>query len=99
MLDNQAALLELTGNPAMGVFHTLSVGNTGQLGAPGTGVPADAVEGETPTAKPNHITPAAMNATGPAILCRRTSAPSQLERRYPTRAWQAVNRQRTDNCQ
>jgi hypothetical protein len=73
MLDIQAALFGLTGKPATGVFQTLSAGNMGQLGAPGTGVPADADEGETPTAMPSHMAPAAMHATGPAILCRTSN--------------------------
>ena len=41
MLASHSALWGSTGKPAMGVFQTLSAGNTGQLGAPGTGVPAD----------------------------------------------------------
>ena len=76
MLAIHAALFGLTGRPATGVFQTLSAGNMGQSGAPGTGVPADAGVGERPTVSPSHITPAARNAAGPAILCRRTSAPS-----------------------
>jgi hypothetical protein len=35
---SQAALWELTGNEAMFVFQTLSAGNRGQFGAPGSGV-------------------------------------------------------------
>jgi hypothetical protein len=96
MLDIQAALSGLTGKSAMGVFQTLSAGNIAQLGAPGTGVPADAVEEETPTTMLSHFTPTAMHANGPAILCRRTSAPSLPQRRYPTRGASAVKGQRTD---
>jgi hypothetical protein len=96
MLDIQAALFALTGKPATGVFQTLSAGNMGQAGAPGTGVPADAVVDEMPTVRPSPITPAVMNATSPAMLCRRTSAPSLPQRRYPTRGVAAVKGQRTD---
>ena len=85
MLANQAALCGFTGRLAMGVFQTLSAGNMGQFGAPGSGVPAEAVAGETATVRPSHSTPAVTNATGPAILRRRTSAPSLRERPYPTR--------------
>ena len=42
MLASHAALCGSTGRLAIGVFQTLSAGNIGQLGAPGTGVPADA---------------------------------------------------------
>ena len=104
MLASQAALCGLTGSPATGVFQTLSAGNMGQLGAPGTGVPADAVVGATPTVRPSHITAAAKKATGPAVLCRRTNAPSLPRRRYPTRhdgpdtgAGLTTDGQRTDN--
>ena len=45
MLASHAALCGLTGRFAMGVFQTLSAGNMGQSGAPGTGVPADADTG------------------------------------------------------
>ncbi len=85
MLASQAALCGFTGRLATGVFQTLSAGNMGQFGAPGSGVPAEAVVGDTATVRPNHITPAATKATGPMILRRRTSAPSQRERPYPTR--------------
>lgn len=85
MLANQLALCGFTGRLAMGVFQTLSAGNMGQFGAPGSGVPAKAVVGDTATVRPNHITPAVTKATGPANLRRRTSAPSQRERPYPTR--------------
>ena len=37
MLASQAALWESTGSPEMSVFHTLSAGNIGQPGAPGSG--------------------------------------------------------------
>ncbi len=70
MLANHWALCESTGRFAMGVFQTLSAGNTGQLGAPGTGVPADATPGAPQSIRPSPMTPAATNAnTGP--LCRR----------------------------
>jgi hypothetical protein len=85
MLASQFALCGFTGRLAMGVFQTLSAGNMGQFGAPGSGVPAKAVVGDTATVGPNHITPAVTKATGPASLRRRTSAPSQRERPYPTR--------------
>jgi hypothetical protein len=42
MLASQAALYGSTGSPEMLVFQTLSAGNIGQFGAPGTGVPAAA---------------------------------------------------------
>ncbi len=42
MLANQAALWASTGSPEMSVFHTLSAGKTGQPGAPGSGLPAEA---------------------------------------------------------
>ncbi len=70
----------------MGVFHTLSVGNTGQFGAPGNGVPAEAGVGERATVRPSHIAPAATKANGPEILpilCRRTSAPPLREKTVP----------------
>ena len=38
MLASHAALCLLTGSLAMLVFHTLSAGNIGHFGAPGTGV-------------------------------------------------------------
>ena len=84
MLANQAALFGLTGNSAIGVFQTLSAGNIGQLGAPGTGVPAEATEGTTPTERPGPTNPAATNATRTAVLCRPL-APPPPERPYPTR--------------
>ena len=43
MLANQAALWAFTGRLEMSVFQTLSPGNMGHPGAPGTGVPACAV--------------------------------------------------------
>ena len=98
MLASHAALLGSTGKSAMAVFHTLSAGNIGQLGAPGTGVPAEAVVGDTPTARPSHITPAATNATGPAILCRRTNAPSLRAATVPDTGLVAGQGQRTDNA-
>ena len=85
MLAIQAALCGFTGRLAIGVFQTLSAGNMGQFGAPGTGVPAEAVVGDTATVRPSHITPAVTKATSPANLRRRTSAPSLRKRRYPTR--------------
>ena len=69
----------------MGVFQTLFAGKMGQFGAPGSGVPAEAVVGDMATVRPNHITPAVTKATGPAILRRRTSTPSQRQRPYRTR--------------
>src|SRR5208282_4912452 len=42
MLASHSALCGATGKFAMGVFQTLSAGKTGQLAAPGTGVPAEA---------------------------------------------------------
>jgi hypothetical protein len=42
MLANHAAEWESTGRFVIGVFHTLSAGNMGQFGAPGSGVPAEA---------------------------------------------------------
>src|ERR1700677_4206332 len=76
MLAIQAALWGFRGRLAMGVFQTLSAGNMGQFGAPGTGVPAEAVVGDTATVRPSHISAAVTKATGPANLRRRTSAPS-----------------------
>jgi hypothetical protein len=43
MLCIQAALYGFTGSSEMLVFHTLSAGNIGQLGAPGTVVPVTAL--------------------------------------------------------
>jgi hypothetical protein len=43
MLCIQAALFETTGSSEMLVFHTLSAGNIGQLGAPSTVVPVTAL--------------------------------------------------------
>src|ERR1700722_13964764 len=40
MLASQAALCGSTGSREMSVFHTLLAGNSGQLAAPGTVVPA-----------------------------------------------------------
>src|SRR5271170_4902703 len=80
MLASHAALWESTGSPVMGVFQTLSAGNIGQLGAPGTGVPADATEGAAPRVSPRHIIPTAAKATGTAVLRRRTGAPSRHDR-------------------
>src|SRR5271156_4332925 len=45
MLCIQAALCESTGSSEMLVFHTLSAGNIGQLGAPSTVVPVTALTG------------------------------------------------------
>ena len=42
MLATHVGLCGFTGRFAMGVFQTLSAGKTGQLGAPGKGVPAEA---------------------------------------------------------
>ena len=84
MLAIQAALFGSTGRFAMGVFQTLSAGNIGQLGAPGTGVPAEATAGATLTVSPSQSIPTARNATGQAMLRRPTGAPS-LPRPYPTR--------------
>src|SRR5271156_3273081 len=83
MLAIQAALCAFTGRLAIGVFQTLSAGNMGQSGAPGTGVPAEAVVGDTATVRPSHITPAVTKATGPANLRRRTSAPSLRKKTVP----------------
>ena len=43
MLASHAALCASTGSDEMSVFQTLSAGNIGQLEAPGSGVPAEAV--------------------------------------------------------
>ncbi len=80
MLASHCALIGLTGRFVMGVFQTLSAGNIGQLGAPGTGVPAEATEGATPRVSPSHIIPTAAKATGTAVLRRRTGAPSRHDR-------------------
>jgi hypothetical protein len=53
MLAVQAALWGSTGNPATSVFQTLSAGNTEQLGAPGSGDPAEAVPGAATNATPS----------------------------------------------
>ena len=75
MLASHAVLCELTGRFAMGVFQTLSAGNIGQLGAPGTGVPGDATPGATPIVRPSEITAAATNAAAALLLRRLTGVP------------------------
>ena len=85
MLASQAALCGLTGRLATGVFQTLSAGNIGQLGAPGTGVPADAAEGATPSVRPSPSSATTRNATGTAVVCRPIGAPLPA-RPYPSAA-------------
>src|ERR1039458_4549566 len=63
MLASHAALCGLTGKFAMGVFQTLSVGKMGQLGAPGTGVLADATFAVPIAVRPIHGSAVAMHAT------------------------------------
>ncbi|MGZ4435963.1 MAG: hypothetical protein ACXVW7_20430, partial [Trebonia sp.] len=60
----QAALRESTGNFEMSVFHTLSAGNIGQPGAPGTVVPAAAGAADATRAA---------DAVGVAAVLRRTA--------------------------
>ena len=66
MLASHCAEWALTGRLVMGVFQTLSDGNIGQFGAPGTGVPADATV-------PSAIEPASVSsaaATAAALSTR-----------------------------
>ena len=84
MLASQAPRCRVDRQPATGVFQTLSAGNIGQLGAPGTGCrrtrsrarlrPRGPATSRRPPRKP----------TGPAVLRRRTNAPSLPQRPYPT---------------
>ena len=75
------ALCGSTGSCEMLVFHTLSAGNIGQSGAPGSGVPAEAVPG-TVSASPPH------SSDGGQHGHRATSPPSSHvhpgARPYPT---------------
>ena len=67
MLAIQAALCGSTGRAEMLVFHTLSEGNIGQSGAPGSGVPAQAVPGVA-TASPPHVMPAIRKVASSAFV-------------------------------
>ena len=67
MLAVHAALCGLTGRFAMGVFQTLSAGKIGQLGRPGSGMPADATTGAPIAAMPSHSRAAAMTAPTRAL--------------------------------
>ena len=73
-LRRASALWGSTGKPAMGVFQTLSAGNTRALGAPGTGVPADRDLGTPPTVRPSHSSAVVTNATA-GLLIRRLGVP------------------------
>src|SRR5258708_10067191 len=73
--DSQAALCGATGRPEMSVFHTLSAGNIEQLGAPGTGDPADAAPGVTPIVTPSDISAPAAPVANPLLVRRLTGVP------------------------
>ena len=84
MLASHCALCGSTGRFAMGVFQTLSAGNMGQLGAPGTGVPADATPGRaTLTPMPRPITVAAANEAATPLCRRFTGVPSRRDGTAP----------------
>ncbi len=84
MLASHCALCGSTGRFAMGVFQTLSAGNMGQLGAPGTGVPADATPGRATLAPmPRPITVAATNAAATPLCRRFTGVPSRRDGTAP----------------
>jgi hypothetical protein len=71
MLAIQAALCGSTGKDATSVFQTLSEGNTEQLGAPGSGEPADAAVGATTVASPAPANPASKQVASNALVCVR----------------------------
>jgi hypothetical protein len=74
MLAIHAALWGSTGSWEMLVFHTLSAGNIGQLGAPGNGVPADAGRGAAATSIiPPLIIPVASRRATAARFAARTA--------------------------
>src|ERR1700722_4694669 len=69
MLAIHSALWGSTGSWEMFVFHTLSAGNIGQLGAPGSGVPADAGSGVAmPRTSPPHRTARTRDSTPSALV-------------------------------
>ena len=78
-----AALCGSTGRPEMSVFQTSSAGNMGQLGAPGTGEPADATPGVTPIVSPSHVTAPATNAASAPLSRRPTGVPSLIDGTAP----------------
>ena len=83
MLASHCALCGSTGRSAMGVFQTLSAGNMGQSGAPGTGVPAEATPGEaapTPRFRARPMSVAAASAAAIPLRCRFTGIPSRARR-------------------
>src|SRR5580693_9324543 len=87
MLDSQAALWASTGRPEMSVFHTLSAGNIGQAGAPGTGVPADAAPVDTDRVSPTPATATAVAAVSLAIHeCATSPTPGTTVAVVPSRA-------------
>ena len=75
MLASHSALWGSTGRSAMGVFQTLSAGKMGQLGAPGSGVPAEATAGPPTAVRPSHSMAVATNATAHLIIRRLTGIP------------------------
>ncbi len=75
MAANHCALCGSTGRFAIGVFQTLSAGNTGQLGAPGTGVLANAARDVAPITGNKHSTPVTTNAVVSLLIRRLTGAP------------------------
>src|SRR5262252_5894287 len=67
MLCIQAALCEFTGSSATLVFHTLSAGNIGQLGAPGTVVSVRAPTADEWEADGDVVGDAASSAAMPGV--------------------------------
>src|SRR5580700_2695116 len=84
MLRIQAALWALTGNWEMSVFQTLSAGNIGQFGAPGTTVPPPlgAVARGGMAARPLPV-PAAGAWSSPAARTVPGEAPEPCRERLP----------------
>src|ERR1700677_251245 len=73
MLAIHAALWGSTGSWEMLVFQTLSAGNIEQLGAPGSGVPADAGSGAAISAIPPPTITVAINMARTARGVTRTA--------------------------
>ena len=68
MLAIHSALWGSTGSCEMFVFHTLSAGNIAQLGAPGSGEPAEAACGAMPRASPPHSMAMTRGKTRSAVV-------------------------------
>ena len=62
------------------VFHTLSAGNIGQLGAPGSGVPADAVPGAATSASPPDAMPASRRIASSPLFGSRAMHAQDTDR-------------------